>query len=77
VTAENILLTKSYNFALCIVNLYKFLQQENREFLISKLIFRSGTAIGANFEEAISGQSGKDFITKLQIVYNEARETHY
>ena len=75
--AENILLTKSYNFALRIVNLYKFLQYENKEFLISKQIFRSGTAIGANSEEAIGGQSGKDFIAKLQIAYKEARETHY
>jgi four helix bundle protein len=38
---------------------------------------RSGTSIGANIEEAIGGQSRKDFISKMSIAYKEARETHY
>ena len=75
--AENVLLAKSYDFAIRIVNLYKFLHQEKKDFIISKRIFHSGTSIGANAEEAIGGQSEKDFIAKLQIAYKEARETHY
>jgi four helix bundle protein len=77
VKAENVLLAKSYDFAIRIVNLYKFLHQEKKDFIISRQIFRSGTSIGANAEEAIGGQSEKDFIAKLQIAYKEARETHY
>jgi four helix bundle protein len=75
--AENILLEKSYAFAIRIINLYKFLNDEKKDYIISKQIFRSGTSIGANAEEAVGGQSGKDFIAKLAIAYKEARETHY
>jgi four helix bundle protein len=75
--AENVLLEKSYSFAIRIFNLYKFLSQEKKDFLVSKQIFRSGTSIGANAEEAAGGFSDKDFIAKLQISYKEARETHY
>ena len=46
-------------------------------YLLSKQILRSGTSIGANIEEAIGGQSTKDFLHKLSISYKEARETHY
>ena len=45
--------------------------------MLSKQLLRSGTSIGANVEEAIGGQSGKDFFAKLCIAYKEARETHY
>ena len=74
---ENIIQDKSYNFALRIVKLYKHLSQEKREFILSEQLLRSGTSIGANIEEAIGGQSEKDFYAKLTISYKEARETKY
>lgn len=73
---ENVILDKSYVFALRIVNLYKFLVNK-KEFVLSKQVLRSGTSIGANIEEAIGGQSEKDFYSKLTIAYKEARETRY
>ena len=74
---ENIILTKTYNFALRIVKLYKYLCEEKKEFTLSKQILRSGTSIGANSEEATGGISKKDFRAKFFIAYKEARETHY
>ena len=74
---NNIVQEKSFAFAVRIVNLYKYLCEEKREFVLSKQILRSGTSIGANIEESIGGQSDKDFFTKLTIAYKEARETHY
>jgi len=74
---DNIIQTKSYDFALRIVKLYKHLSQEKKEFVLSKQLLRSGTSIGANIEEAIGGQSRKDFFAKLTIAYKEARESNY
>jgi four helix bundle protein len=74
---ENIIQEKSFTFAIRIVNLYKFLCEEKKEFVLSKQVLRSGTSIGANIEESIGGQSGKDFCTKITIAYKEARETVY
>ena len=74
---ENIIQEKSFAFAVRIVNLYKYLCEEKKEFVLSKQILRSGTSIGANIEESIGGQSDKDFFTKLTIAYKEARETAY
>lgn len=74
---ENIILSKTYDFALKIVNLYLFLKQELNEFELSRQILRSGTSIGANSEEGNSAQSKKDFINKFSIALKEARETHY
>lgn len=56
--------------------MYKKLQQE-KEFIISRQILRSGTSIGANVEEALAGQSKRDFIAKMSISSKEARETKY
>jgi four helix bundle protein len=75
--SENPVRDKSYAFALRIVVLYRFLSEEMREFVLSKQVLRSGTSIGANVEEALGGQSGKDFQAKLLIAYKEARETLY
>jgi four helix bundle protein len=75
--SENAIQSKSYAFALRILKLYRFLCDEKREFVLSKQIVRSGTSIGANVEEAIGGQSNKDFLSKMSIAYKEARETHY
>ena len=74
---ENIIKTKSYKFAVRIVKLNKFLIVEQKEYVLSKQILKSGTSIGANTEEADAGQSKKDFISKLSIALKEAKETHY
>lgn len=74
---ENIIKDKSFDFAVRIVNLYKHLSQEKREFVLSKQLLRSGTSIGANVEEAIGGVSKADFKANLGIAYKEARETVY
>ncbi len=74
---ENIIQIKSYAFAVRIVKVYQYLSVEKKEFVLSKQLLRSGTSIGANIEEAIGGQSDKDFFAKLTIAYKEARETHY
>lgn len=74
---NNIIQLKSFSFAIRIVNLYKFLSTEKKEFVLSKQLLRSGTSIGANIEESIGGQSDKDFLSKISIAYKEARETMY
>lgn len=75
--SDNIVVNKSYAFSVRIVNVYKYLITEQKEYVLSKQLLRSGTSIGANIEEAIGGQSRKDFSAKLSIAYKEARETHY
>jgi four helix bundle protein len=74
---ENVIQQKSFQFAVRIINLYKYLVSEKKEFVLSKQLLRSGTSIGANIEESIGGQSEKDFLAKLSISYKEARETIY
>lgn len=74
---ENVIQQKSFQFAVRIINLYKYLINDKREFVLSKQLLRSGTSIGANIEESIGGQSEKDFLAKLSISYKEARETIY
>ena len=74
---DNLIQQKSYAFALRIVNAYKFLVSNKHEYVLSKQLLRCGTSIGANIEEAIGGQSEKDFFAKLSIAYKEARESHY
>ncbi len=74
---DNPIQIKSYAFALRVVKLYRYLCDERKEYVLSKQIVRSGTSIGANVEEAIGGQSNKDFLSKMSIAYKEARETHY
>ena len=73
---DNLIKEKSYCFALRIIKLYKFLI-ENKEYVLSKQVLRSGTSIGANVEESIGCHSRKEFIAKYSIIYKEARETHY
>ncbi len=74
---DNIIQQKSFAFAVRIVNAYKYLLSEKKEFVLSKQLLRSGTSIGANIEESIGGQSDKDFLSKLSVAYKEARETIY
>lgn len=73
----NVVKDKSFLFAIRIVNLARYLQRNHKEFVLSKQLVRSGTSIGANIEEALAGQSRKDFIAKMAIASKEARETDY
>ncbi|MCD8385916.1 MAG: four helix bundle protein [Bacteroidales bacterium] len=73
----SILYSKSKAFALRIVNLCKFLEQEKKEYILSRQVKRSGTSIGANLAEAKYGQSVPDFINRLSIAQKEANETRY
>ncbi|MDX1963399.1 MAG: four helix bundle protein [Pirellulales bacterium] len=74
---NNVIQAKSYAFAIRMVKLYQHLTKAKQEFVLSKQALRSGTAIGANVEEAIGGQTRADFIAKLSVAYKEARETNY
>jgi four helix bundle protein len=73
---ETKIIDLSFDFALSVINLYTVLV-ENKEYVLSKQLLRSGTSIGANVEEATAGQSRKDFISKMAIASKEARETRY
>jgi len=74
---ENITKEKAKNFAIRIVKLSKYLNEEKKEFVLSKQILRSGTSIGANVCEAEHAQSNDDFIHKNNIALKEANETEY
>jgi len=73
---DNIILTKSFDFALQIIELYKQMKTQN-EYVLSKQVLRSGTSIGASVEEAMAGISKRDFTHKMSISSKEARETKY
>lgn len=74
---ENVIVDKSFAFAVRIVNAYKHLIQEQKEFVMSKQLLRCGTSIGANVTEAQRGQSKADFRAKMNIALKEAYETDY
>jgi len=74
--ADSIVKQKSYDFALKIIKLCSELR-EDKHFVIENQLLRSGTSIGANVEEALGGQSEKDFYAKMCIALKEARETDY
>jgi four helix bundle protein len=74
---ENVIASKSYAFAIRIINLYKFLIQEKKEFVLSKQLLRSGTSIGALIKEAEHAQSKADFLNKMNVALKEANETEY
>ena len=74
---ENVIKDKSFAFAIRIVKLYKYLVGEKREFVLTKQLLRSGTAIGALTREAEHAESKADFIHKLSISLKEANETDY
>lgn len=74
---ESVLRDKSYAFAIRIVLTVKELQKEKKEFVLTKQLLRSGTAVGALISEAEFGQSKADFIHKLSIALKEANETKY
>jgi four helix bundle protein len=74
---ENIIKVKSFSFALRIIKLFQFLNVEKKEFILSKQLLRSRTAIGAMVRESEQAESKKDFIHKLAIAQKEANETDY
>lgn len=74
---DNVVLNKSIDFAVRVVNLYKILSAERNEYVMSKQLLRCGTSIGANLHEAIEGISKNDFLAKAYISLKEARETEY
>ena len=74
---QNLILEKSMEFAVRIVNLHKYLCDEKQEYVLSKQLLRSGTSIGANVREAKYGYSKNDFIAKMSISLKEASETEY
>jgi|ERR1035437_1138792 len=74
--SQSIVREKSFAFTPEIISLYKQLQSE-KEFVLSKQVLRSGTSIGANIEEALAGQSRRDFLANMSIASKEARETRY
>ena len=73
----NVVELKSFQFAVRIVKLCKYLRGSKKEYVLSKQILRSGTSIGANIAEAQQAQSRADFISKLSIALKEAGETNY
>ncbi len=74
---KGILEEKSFQFSLQIIDLYKYITEEIKEFVISKQVLRSGTSIGANIAEAKFAQSKADFLSKMSISLKEANETRY
>lgn len=74
---KNIIKEKTMSFAVRIVNLYKYLLEEKKEYVMSKQLLRSGTSIGANCREAEFGESKPDFIHKMAIAQKECNETIY
>jgi four helix bundle protein len=74
---RNIIADKTYKFALRAVNAYLFLSKEKQEYVLSKQLLRSGTAIGALVSESRFAQSKADFINKMHIALKEANETKY
>lgn len=74
---KNIIVIKSKAFAIRIVKLSKYLNDNKKEYVLSKQILKSGTSIGANVKEAIRGQSKADFYSKMNIALKEASETEY
>lgn len=74
---KDVLKDKSYDFAIRIVRLSQYLQNEHKEYVLSRQILKSGTSIGALVREAKYAQSTLDFIHKLSIALKEANETYY
>ena len=74
---DSIILDKTLDFSVRIVNLCKYLRKEKKEFVMSEQLLRCGTSIGANAHEAHNGQSSKDFLAKIYIAFKEASEAEY
>lgn len=74
---NSIVYDKSFQFAIRIINLYKYLVNNKKEYILSKQVLRSGTSIGANVKEALQAQSKRDYLSKMNIALKEASETDY
>ncbi len=74
---KSVLKDKSFAFALRCINLYKYLAETKKEFVLSKQLLRSGTSVGANIREAQSAESNADFIHKFGMAQKECDETIY
>lgn len=74
---KNDIEVRTFDFALRTVRLFKYLQSDKKEFILSKQVLRSGTSIGANVCESQQAQSKADFISKMSIALKEAVETEY
>ena len=74
---DNVVKNKSFDFAVRIVNLSKYLVEQKREYILSRQVLRSGTTIGALIRESEQAESKADFIHKLAIALKEANETDY
>ena len=74
---DNVVVDKSYGFALYVIKTYKEIVGGYKEFVLSKQFLKCGTSIGANVREAVGGQTKADFIAKMPIAYKEALETEY
>lgn len=74
---DNLILNKSFDFAIRVVNMYKYLIDTKKEFVMSKQLLRSGTSIGANIRESQSAESKADFIHKFSIALKETNEVMY
>jgi len=74
---ESVLREKSFKFAVRVVNLYKYLCDKKKEFVLSKQVLRSGTSVGAMLREATYAESKSDFVHKLSIAQKEMNETAY
>lgn len=75
--SDRVIYDKSFNFAVRIVRLYRFLTKEHKEYSLAKQLLRAGTSIGANVNEAKYAQSRNDFISKMNIALKKAAETEY
>ena len=74
---ENAIQNKSFDFAVRIVNMYKYITETKKEYVLSKQLLKSGTSIGANVAEAERAQSKADFAAKMSVALKEANETEY
>ena len=74
---NNAVLDNSFDFAVRVVKLCKYLQSKHKDYSLCKQLFRSGTSIGANIAEAQQAQSTADFVSKLSIALKESSETDY
>jgi four helix bundle protein len=74
---DNLIADLTENFALRIIDMYRYIRNEKQEQVMSLQVYRSGTSIGANVSESKNAQSKADFINKLSIALKEAGETEY
>lgn len=74
---ENVLVDKSFAFAVRCIKLCEYLRTSKKEFILSKQLLRSGTSVGALIRESQNGESKADFIHKLSVAQKECDETIY